>query len=87
MKTDTPPNAQGQSPALRCDALVSILETAENLAEHQIPFYAYGDNQAACEMSDRLTQIGAELRCAIALAKERAERNANAATSHGRAKP
>jgi len=27
------------------------------LSDHCIPFYAYGDNEAACDMSHRLQQI------------------------------
>ena len=27
------------------------------IADHQIPFYAYGDNQAACDMDNRLQEI------------------------------
>lgn len=36
-----------------CDILDDIAKTAN----HQIPFYAYGDNEAACDMSDRLQEI------------------------------
>lgn len=28
-----------------------------DLTQHYIPFYAYGDNQAACEMAQRLEKI------------------------------
>ena len=31
----------------------------------QIPYYAYGDNQAACEMADRLNQIRNDLQNAL----------------------
>lgn len=27
------------------------------LAQHQIPFYAYGNNEAACDMAKRLSEI------------------------------
>ena len=39
------------------DALDSIIETTN----HQIPYYAYGDNEAACEMAARLANIRSEL--------------------------
>jgi hypothetical protein len=29
------------------------------LAEHNIPHYGYGDNEAACDMADRLSKIAA----------------------------
>ncbi len=70
-------NQKTPAPAVVCDALVSILEGAAKMAEHQIPFYAYGDNAAACEMAHRIEQLGNEIRCAIALAEDRAARNAN----------
>lgn len=33
------------------------LDEIAGLANHSIPFYAYGDNQAACEMADLLKKI------------------------------
>jgi len=35
------------------ELLTQILE----LSNHEIPYYAYGDNEAACEMSERLNKI------------------------------
>lgn len=76
---DSTPNAPAEAPdkGVVCDALVSILEGAAQIAEHGIPYYAYGDNEAACEMASRLKQLGDEIRCALALAEDRAARNAN----------
>lgn len=34
-----------------------VVEQINQLCDHQIPFYAYGDNQAAVEMANRLEQI------------------------------
>lgn len=34
-----------------------VLEQIARLAQHYIPYYAYGDNEAACEMSHRLEKI------------------------------
>jgi hypothetical protein len=39
--------------------LREALEEAVALAQHHIPGYAYGDNEAACEMADRLRRIAA----------------------------
>ena len=33
------------------------MEEAAKLADFQIPYYAYGDNEAACDMAHRLTRI------------------------------
>jgi hypothetical protein len=54
--------AAGSVPAVVSDALLDCLDTAYDLANHGIPFYAYGDNEAACDMASRLEQIGHELR-------------------------
>jgi len=37
--------------------ICNILEDIAHIADHQIPYYAYGDNEAACEMSSRLKEI------------------------------
>ena len=34
-----------------------LVDEINRLCDHQIPFYAYGDNQAACEMASRLAAI------------------------------
>jgi len=47
------------------DLLVGILEGCIQGCDMQIPYYAYGDNQAACEMADRLNQIRNDLHNAI----------------------
>ena len=39
------------------DVICSILENISRIANHQIPYYAYGDNQAACDMDLRLKEI------------------------------
>ena len=39
------------------EEIVSIFEDIANKANHQIPYYAYGDNEAACDMSRRLSEI------------------------------
>lgn len=36
---------------------IKLLEEILVLASHDIPFHAYGDNQAACELSHRLEKI------------------------------
>lgn len=46
--------------AMAPEALAAIDEAAV-LCDHGIPFYAYADNQAACEMADRLQQARALL--------------------------
>ncbi len=50
-------------PASGCtvEEVVRIIEDCVNGCDIQIPFYAYGDNQAACEMADRLNQIRNDL--------------------------
>ncbi|KKM64656.1 hypothetical protein LCGC14_1499240 [marine sediment metagenome] len=35
----------------------AMLNEIMQTADHQIPYYAYGDNQAACDMSHRLETI------------------------------
>jgi len=37
--------------------LEELFEKIKECADHQIPFYAYGDNEAACRMSDYLEKI------------------------------
>lgn len=44
----------------RADSATFALETIKRLSWHCIPHYAYGDNQAACEMADRLQNICTE---------------------------
>lgn len=39
------------------EVICNVLEDIAKTADHQIPFYAYGDNEAACDMSDRLQEI------------------------------
>ena len=39
------------------DAVVELLAEVEQQADHGIPPYAYGDNEAACEFVHRLDQI------------------------------
>ena len=39
------------------ERLREALEGIGNHANHQIPFYAYGDNEAACDMAFRLHRI------------------------------
>ncbi len=39
---------------------ITILHKLEEIwskTDHNIPFYAYGDNEAACALADRLEQI------------------------------
>jgi hypothetical protein len=47
-------------------AKADIVDEIIRLCRHGIPCYAYGDNQAACEMSTRLHQIY-ELACSLDL--------------------
>jgi hypothetical protein len=37
----------------------AAIEKIEQIAEYTIPYYSFGDNQAACEMFDKLEQIRA----------------------------
>lgn len=37
--------------------LLYALNMIIEMTDHQIPYYAYGDNQAACEMAQRLADI------------------------------
>jgi len=39
------------------EVICNILEDIAKTANHQIPFYAYGDNEAACDMDLRLKEI------------------------------
>ena len=39
--------------------ILTLLTSIVMVANHQIPFYAYGENQAACEMATRLHKITA----------------------------
>ena len=50
-------------PASGCtvEEAVRIIEQCVAGCDMQIPYYAYGYNQAACEMSDRLNQIRDDL--------------------------
>jgi len=50
-------------PASGCtvEEVVRIIEKCVGGCDMQIPYYAYGDNQAACEMYDRLNQIRDDL--------------------------
>lgn len=48
--------------SLSSSDMLAILEACMQSCDHQIPYYAYGDNQAACDMSNRLRQIGDDLR-------------------------
>jgi hypothetical protein len=41
----------------RVRELTEALDEIAHDAQHNIPYYAYGDNQAACEMADRLSRI------------------------------
>lgn len=41
--------------------IIDILDNCRNHCDHQIPYYAFGDNEAACEMSNTLRQIGDDL--------------------------
>ena len=34
-----------------------LLERIQVISDHQIPYYGYGENQAACDMAYRLSQI------------------------------
>lgn len=45
--------------------LWKVLEKIGDMTNHGIPFYAYGDNQAACEMADKLEEIAAETNNAL----------------------
>lgn len=51
--------------------ILAQLDSIDRLADCQIPFYAYGDNEAACEMAHRLSQIRAENRVLRALLEDR----------------
>jgi hypothetical protein len=37
--------------------LKNILSEIESICNHYIPYYAYGDNEAACDMHRRLNNI------------------------------
>jgi hypothetical protein len=40
------------------DVSKSVLAEIVSLTQCEIPYYAYGDNEAACEMAQRLNRIG-----------------------------
>ena len=44
---------QNEKPEGQLDALEEI----KTLTAHNIPYYGYGDNEAACELADRLSKI------------------------------
>lgn len=46
--------------------LREALETAEKESNNGIPFYAYGDNEAAVEMADKLYRVNQQARAALA---------------------
>mgnify|MGYP000864561798 CR=1 FL=1 len=60
-----------------------LLDKIDALVSHHIPFYAYGDNEAACELASRLEQIWAENRVLRALLEDRGLLNDNPDTSPG----
>ena len=37
--------------------MIDIVCEMLHIANHEIPYYAYGDNEAACDMSNRLVKI------------------------------
>lgn len=39
------------------DNLISMLDQIIDLSNHQIPYYAYGNNEAATELANRLNNI------------------------------
>lgn len=45
---------------------LQLLDGIENDANHGIPFYAYGDNEAACDMAHRLESILSLVRAHLA---------------------
>ena len=53
--TTTPEQALSQS------ELLAAIRSCLDKSDHGIPHYAYGDNQAACEMHTRLDEIRKEL--------------------------
>jgi hypothetical protein len=48
--------AQAENKRLR-EELIKNLEVIFNYADHQIPYYGYGDCEAACDMANRLSAI------------------------------
>ena len=46
---------------VECSDMLEVIENIINCCDHQIPHYAYGDNEAACHMSHLLRQIGDDL--------------------------
>ncbi len=41
----------------KTEKIVKIFEEIKTASNHQIPLYAYGDNEAACNMDNRLREI------------------------------
>ena len=64
------------------DLLVGILEGCIQGCDMQIPYYAYGDNQAACEMVDRLNQIRNDLHNAIEIINSNARLHRTSEAGH-----
>lgn len=50
-----------------------LLDGIENDANHGIPFYAYGDNEAACDMAHRLESILSSVRAHLAAHRQTAQ--------------
>ena len=57
----TQTNTTAPTQALSQSALLDAIRSCLDKSDHGIPHYAYGDNQAACEMHDRLDEIRKEL--------------------------
>lgn len=53
--------AAGRRERVANDALFDLVVQIRNACDHQIPYYAYGDNEAACRMSDTMQQISDDL--------------------------
>lgn len=53
MSNDVATEHQGHTITNLCDRLNFIFK----MANHHIPYYAYGDNEAACDLAHRLQQI------------------------------
>lgn len=41
----------------KLNVMRSLLADIKMIAEHGIPYYAFGDNEAACDMNNRLAEI------------------------------
>jgi hypothetical protein len=54
--TDNVPSSPRQVETL-VRQLPEALEEIKALTEHNIPYYGYGDNEAACELANRLAEI------------------------------